>query len=205
MEGYIGEIRGFGAGWAPRNWSTCSGQLLAISSNTALFSIIGCEYGGDCRTTFALPDLRGRAPIGQGQGPGLTNRIMAQRSGQEYVTLTQLEMPMHTHSAVFTPTGGGGPTTVTLNASVDLGDVSTPASGAHLSQAKAGAFPANMYQTTTPSATVPLGGVTVSGGGGGGGTVTNMNAGGSQSHNNMQPFLVINWIICLFGIFPSRN
>jgi microcystin-dependent protein len=195
MEGYIGEIRGFAAGWAPRNWSTCQGQLLAISSNTALFSIIGCEYGGDCRTTFALPDLRGRAPIGQGTGPGLTPRVMSQRSGQEYVTLTQLEMPMHTHAGTLTTASAIPEYSTDLAANETPAAGNVPAKGNYQSgiatnNVKSYGAATNLVQ----GAPLPISG-----------NVTIGQAGGSQSHNNMQPYLVINWIICLFGIFPSRN
>ena len=201
MEGYIGEIRGFGAGWAPRNWSTCQGQLLAISSNTALFSIIGCEYGGDCRTTFALPDLRGRAPIGQGTGPGLTPRVMSQRSGQEYVTLTQLEMPIHTHAANTTEMQGS----VVVSAKDGAATTDTPTAGLSLAKANTkvnfAPTPTKIYGNAGTDVALSSGNAVIPAGR----PVTVGNAGGSQSHNNMQPFLVINWIICLFGIFPSRN
>ena len=96
---FIGEIQAFGFSFAPRGWAKCDGQLLQISSNTALFSLLGTTYGGDGRTTFGLPDLRGRAPIHQGQGPGLTNRKIGQKSGAETVTLNTQQMPNHTHVA----------------------------------------------------------------------------------------------------------
>ena len=98
QEPTLGEISMFAGNFAPRGWAFCDGQLLAINSNQALFSLLGTTYGGDGRTTFALPDLRGRAPIHAGHGPGLSNYQLGQRSGQETVTLTQNEMPNHTHA-----------------------------------------------------------------------------------------------------------
>jgi microcystin-dependent protein len=97
MEAFLGEIRLFGFNWAPQGWATCAGQLMPISQNDALFSLIGTMYGGDGQTTFALPDLRGRAPIGQGTGPGLSTRTVGEAGGTETVTLTQNEMPQHLH------------------------------------------------------------------------------------------------------------
>ena len=97
MEGYIGEIRLFGGNFAPRSWAFCDGQLLPISQNTALFSILGTMYGGDGRTTFALPDLRGRAPLGVGHGPGLQDVRQGEKGGSETVTLTAAQLPSHNH------------------------------------------------------------------------------------------------------------
>ncbi|MEZ4447950.1 MAG: tail fiber protein [Nannocystaceae bacterium] len=98
MEGFIGEIRLFAGNFAPRAWMLCEGQLLSIAQNTALFSILGTTYGGDGRTTFALPDLRGRAPVQAGHGPGLSDYRLGQKSGAEQVTLTVSQMPSHNHS-----------------------------------------------------------------------------------------------------------
>ncbi len=97
MEPFIGMIQLFGFDWAPNGWARCDGQLLSISANTALFSLLGTTYGGDGRTTFGLPDLRGRAPVHDGQGPGLTNRVVGEVYGQESVTLTAGQLPSHTH------------------------------------------------------------------------------------------------------------
>jgi microcystin-dependent protein len=98
MDPFIGELRNFGFAWAPRGWAVCQGQLLSISSNSALFSLLGTQYGGDGVTTFGLPDLRGRTPLGFGQGPGLANRVTGEAAGTESVTLTQGQLPPHTHS-----------------------------------------------------------------------------------------------------------
>ena len=99
-EPFIGEIRNFGFNFAPRGWALCQGQLLPINQNTALFSLLGTMYGGDGRITFALPDLRGRTPIGFGQGPGLSDRTQGEAAGEEAVTLTDSDLPAHTHSVI---------------------------------------------------------------------------------------------------------
>ena len=98
QEGFIGEIRMFAGNFAPKDWAFCQGQLLSISQNTALFSILGTTYGGDGRVTFALPNLSGRVPVGVGQGAGLTNRQLGEMSGTETVTLTTAQMPAHSHT-----------------------------------------------------------------------------------------------------------
>ena len=105
-EPFIGQIIMTGFNFAPRNYATCDGQLLSIAQNTALFSLLGTTFGGDGRVTFALPDLRGRAPIHQGQGPGLTNRTMGEQAGSETVTLINSEMPMHNHLVAVTNVSG---------------------------------------------------------------------------------------------------
>ncbi len=97
MEPFIGQIQLFGFGWAPTGWALCNGQLLSISANTALFSLLGTTYGGDGRTTFGLPDLRGRVPVGQGQGPGLSSVDLGEQAGVESVTLTVQQLAQHGH------------------------------------------------------------------------------------------------------------
>ncbi len=169
-ESYIGEIMLVGFTYAPRNWAFCDGQLLSISSNTALFSLLGTIYGGDGRTTFALPDLRGRQPVHKGQGPGLADYREGQRSGSETVTLTAQQMPSHTHLP---------------RASGQAGTTSSPA-GAYWA---AGSGSVRPYHATPA---VPLGSAVQS-------------TGGSQSHENMAPYLTLSFIICLQGIYPSRN
>src|SRR6478672_1996030 len=96
---FVAEIRMFGFNFAPKGWAFCDGQLLPISQNTALFSLLGTFYGGDGKSTFALPDFQGRAPVHQGQGPGLTDRLLGELSGEAAVTLIQTELPSHTHQA----------------------------------------------------------------------------------------------------------
>uniref|UniRef100_UPI004047EBD5 phage tail protein n=2 Tax=Roseivirga sp. TaxID=1964215 RepID=UPI004047EBD5 len=195
MEGYIGEIRGFAGNFAPRTWAFCEGQLLAISSNTALFSILGTIYGGDGQTTFALPDLRGRVMIGSGQGPGLSDYREGQRGGYETVALTTSQIPSHNHSA--TMQGA----TASIPASSGSGTTDIPTPTVHLARGVTtvnfAPTPTNMYAAGTDTT---LGGpISISG------SPTIGNTGGNQSHENRQPYLAINWIICQLGIFPSRN
>jgi microcystin-dependent protein len=179
-EPFLGEIIIFAGNFAPRGWALCDGQLLPISQNTALFSILGTTYGGDGRTTFALPDLRGRAPMHAGQGPGLSDRRLGEQSGTETVTLTTAQIPAHTHTG-----------TVQLNCNSQQGNSPTPtgnfpaADGSGYSADYAAASNAQMAAA--------------------GGTATLANTGGGQAHNNLQPYLVVNYIIALQGIFPSRN
>ncbi len=172
MEGVIGTIWMFGSNFAPRNWALCDGQLLAISQFSALFSILGTTYGGDGRTTFGLPAMRGRVPMHAGNGPGLSNRPLGQRSGVENVTLTTNQIPSHTH-----------PTQIQVNNTDGEEDT---VSGKILSN-NPGAY------NEDPVAGQFLGGVN-------GGA-----AGGNQSHTNVMPFGTVNFVICLTGIFPSRN
>lgn len=197
---FIGMIASFGFNFAPNNWSKCEGQMTAIAQFQALYSLLGTAYGGDGRVNFALPDLRGRTPIGQGDGPGLTPRLIGQKVGTETVTMTTAHLPSHTHTATFTPAGGGS--SASVHVSTSNGDKDTPAAGDYLAKTMSGLTALNKY-TSTPGTTVPLGGVT--GGGGGGGVVTVNNAGNSLPLPNMQPFLVINWCISMLGTYPSRN
>lgn len=179
MEGYISEIRMWGPNWAPRNWALCQGQLLPIASNTALFSLIGTIYGGDGRTTFALPDMRGRIPVGTGNGPALTPRVIGQRGGQEDVTLNVAEIPSHNHTAAGTVKAVGAPGNQRIPTNHNLagtaGDLQYSDAGVN----------ANMAANNV--------GVTVG------------NTGGNLSHENMQPWQCVNFVICLQGIFPSRS
>ncbi|MEP3437318.1 MAG: tail fiber protein [Hoeflea sp.] len=108
-EPFVGEIRMFAGNFAPRGWAFCDGQLLAVSQNDALFSLLGTIYGGDGRTTFSLPDMRGRLPIHAGQGPGLSERRLGAKGGAEAVTLTVNQLPSHTHPAQGTPANGDLP------------------------------------------------------------------------------------------------
>ena len=170
-EPFIAEIRIFAGNFAPRSWAFCDGQLLPISQNTALFSLIGTTYGGDGRSTTALPNLQGRIPMHPGRGPGLTSRRLGQRGGVEMVSLTEAQMPNHTH---------------TLMAAVNPGDTSTPEN-----TALATAIGDNVYGTS--SSLVDMADQALP------------NTGGSQPHNNLQPFLVMNFIIALQGLYPSRS
>src|SRR5216117_169121 len=119
MEPFIGQIQAFGFSFAPRGWATCSGQILSIAQNTALFSLLGTTYGGNGQTTFALPDLRGRAMIGPGQGPALSSHVLGEVGGTESTTLNPNQMPAHTHTATFngsTSTMSGAAVDATLKA-----------------------------------------------------------------------------------------
>jgi microcystin-dependent protein len=179
MEPFIGEIKIFGGNFAPRGWALCDGQLLAINTYQALFSLLGTTYGGDGRTTFALPDLRGRAAVHQGQGPGLSQYRLGQKGGVEQVTLNATEMPSHNHAA-----------TGTLQAKNGQPDESNPG----------GQVPATLTNGTegyaeTPNTSMKSGGV----------EVTVNNSGGNLPHTNIQPFQCVNFIIALEGIYPSRS
>ncbi len=215
MEGMIGEIRGFAGTFAPRSWSLCYGQLLAISANSAMYAILGTLYGGDGRSSFGIPDMRGRVPIGEGTGPGLTTRVQGFGAGAETHLLQISEMPVHTHTALFTPTGGGGGSaltaTVTVNAASapDANPAGENPTGRYWAQSAAsGADQGRVYgsvadtQMAADAVTVDI---TGSAGGITGGTVTNLNTGASVAHNIMQPYTTIQWIIAYTGIFPSRN
>lgn len=186
-EPFVGQIQPFGFNFAPRGWAKCDGQLLAISTNTALFSLLGTTYGGDGRTTFALPDLRGRVPMSDGTGPGLSTRKIGQKSGSETVTLNVTQMPAHDHSGTGTVTG-------TVQANSGAGDTDNPAGNTLATLSRT-----NQYSTAGPNTAMHDDTVT------GTGIFTTSMAGGSQSHNNMQPFLVINYCIALVGLFPSRS
>jgi microcystin-dependent protein len=197
MEGYIAEIRMFAGNFAPRNWSYCNGAIISIAQNTALFSLLGTTYGGNGSTTFALPDLRGRVAVGTGQGPGLSNMVLGQLGGSESVSLNINQIPSHNHTAAI----AGAPTVM-----VSSGNAAQTAATAGASIATPGSvvsrvFSATLgFNTTTPdtalnAASASLAGVTVT---------TGVN-GGSQPHTNIQPYLGMNYIICMYGIFPSRN
>jgi microcystin-dependent protein len=200
MDQMISTIMGWGPTWAPRSWSICGGQLLAISSNTALFSLIGTQYGGDGRTTFGLPDLRGRAPIGYGQSPGTSSHPIGAKLGSEQQTLTQLEMPVHNHSA---NTAGLSVQIAASDADATT-DTPSPSVVPAKSRTNIATPPSTDYRSTetyvdASSANTALHPASVSG------QVLIGNAGGSQPFSIMQPVQAINWIIALEGIFPSRN
>jgi microcystin-dependent protein len=180
MEGTIGEIRMFAGTFAPRTWAFCNGQLISIATNTALFSILGTTYGGNGQTTFALPDFQGRVAVGTGTGPGLPNVQLGEKSGTPTTTLTSANMPAHNHQVVGH---------VNMPCFADDGGVRNPS----------GAFPAvtgsnNYYSTTADAA---MGNIPVN--------LPTTVAGNSQPFSIMQPYLGMNYIICMFGIFPSRN
>ncbi len=170
-EPFVGEIRMFGFNFAPQGWAQCNGQLLPISQNTALFSLLGTTYGGDGRITFALPDMRSRVPVCQGQGPGLSSYAEGQAGGAQTVTLAAGQMPGHTHPV----------------------KASSSAAASDQPEGRALARSASHIYAAKPDAS----------------TVMNADmlgaAGGSQPHENIQPYLAVNFCIALNGIFPSRS
>ncbi|WP_299617192.1 tail fiber protein [uncultured Tenacibaculum sp.] len=194
QEGFLGEVKMFAGNFVPRGWALCQGQLMSISQNQALFAVIGTIYGGDGRTTFALPDYRGRIPRGTGNGPGLQPAIIGQKGGTEFKVLSLLEMPQHTHALSLS--GLNGSVSIPVNTGAGNEDESNPGAGV---LANTGAE--NFSSEITAGAA--YGGqalpVAISGQGTVGVT------GGSQSFDNRQPFTTINYIICVSGVFPSRN
>ncbi len=170
---FLGQIIRFGGNFAPRGWAFCDGQLLPIAQNTALFSLLGTTYGGDGRTTFALPNLQGRVPIHPGTGPGLATYKLGQKGGQENVVLTTDQIPSHNHLVECVSSEGN-------HTSPDgaIPGSETAASVDFWSDADSnGTMRSDMIK----------------------------NGGGGQSHNNMQPYLVVNYIIALQGTYPSRS
>lgn len=167
-EAFIGEIRLVAFQFAPKGWAQCNGQLLPINQNQALFALLGTTYGGDGRVNFALPDLRGRAPMHRND----SDVRQGDRLGAENVTLTQAQLPGHGHA---------------LAASGDIANTSLPGGALPAARPRGGI---NRY---APTADVSLAAGSIA------------PAGGNQPHNNMQPFLTMNHVICLFGIFPSRD
>jgi microcystin-dependent protein len=171
---FVAEIRAFGFNFAPTGWAQCNGQLLPISQNTALFSLIGTFYGGDGKSTFALPDLQGEVPLHQGSGPGLSQRFLGEQGGSEFITLLQSETPIHTHSVGVSP---------------DPGEIATPGPSTALARAQGG----QSYQTNTTQNLVTMAPQTLA------------PHGGDLPHNNMMPYLTLNFCIALQGIFPPRS
>ena len=202
MDPFLAEIVIFAGNFAPRGWAYCDGQLMSINANSALFSLLGTTYGGDGRTTFALPDLRGRTPVGPRHGPGLSSYTLGQRGGVETVTLTINQMPSHSHIATATQPAGL-PASGTINAG-GAGSTSDPAGKFPGKPDNIGPVEVKAYADAggTPMAagtvSVDLSGLPAP-------TVTVLNNGGSQYHTNIQPFLAINYIIATQGVFPSRN
>ncbi|MCL7764790.1 tail fiber protein [Polaribacter sp. Z014] len=202
MEPFIAQIIMFGGNFAPRGWAFCDGQLLPISQNTALFSLLGTTYGGDGRTSFALPDLRGRVPIGPRHGPGLSPVKLGERGGTETNTLTITTLPNHNHTASvtgMTAAFSNGVGTIPVNSEEGLADEKNPAGGV-LNNAEADIYTSEAANAVYGANVAVTGDVAITGG-----NITVGNTGGQQPVNNMQPFLGINYIIALEGIFPSRS
>jgi microcystin-dependent protein len=170
---FVAEIRVFGFTFAPKGWATCDGQLLPISQNTALFSLLGTFYGGDGKSTFALPNLQGSAALHEGQGQGLSLYDLGQQGGSQFVTLLETEIPVHTHA---------------VQANANPSNLATPSPARSYARAAPGtaynALNTNLvnfaFQAIAP-------------------------AGGSQPHNNMMPYLTLNFCIALQGVFPQRS
>ena len=170
---FVAEIRIFPFNFAPKGWAFCNGQLLPISQNTALFSLLGTTYGGDGKSTFALPDMQGNAPMHPGQGPGLSLHDLGETGGSETVTLLESEIPLHTHSLRYH--------------GVDLAELNAPAANRALaSSTNATAFVAPANFTVMAFQALPP-------------------AGGSLPHNNMMPYLTLNFCIAMQGVFPPRT
>ncbi len=173
VDPFVAEIRMFGFNFPPTGWAYCEGQLLPISQNTALFALLGTIYGGDGKSTFALPDLRGSAAMMWGQGPGLSDHFgPGEVGGSETVTLLESEIPVHTHQA---------------RAAIDPADVSTAGPSTSLTRSNGNnvwRVPDGNLHALAPQAIAPTG--------------------GDQPHNNMQPYLTLNFCIALQGVFPQR-
>jgi microcystin-dependent protein len=176
---YIGEIRMFAGNFPPNGWAFCEGQLLAISEYDTLYALIGTTYGGDGQTTFALPDFRGRIPVHQGQGPGLSHKQMGEQGGTETVTLGLTQLPIHTHALG-----------VATSAVSQVGNSLSPTAKhwSRLGGERGYGDTANVALATDAITAPVLAG-----------------QGGSQPHNNLVPYLCVNFIISLFGIFPSQS
>jgi len=174
-EPFVAEIRIFGFNFAPKGWAFCNGQILPISQNTALFSLLGTTYGGDGQSNFALPNLQGYAPIMPGQGAGLSFYDLGQSGGEPNVTLLESEIPAHSH---------------TVKANSGAGTQSSPAN-ADWASAKILRQGTNLYTQSAPNTTMSTQAFTT--------------AGGALPHNNMPPYLVLNFCIALQGVFPPRT
>ena len=177
MEPFLGQIQIFGFNFAPRGWAFCNGQILPISQNSALFSLLGTQYGGDGRVTFALPDLRSRVPVHFGTGPGLSAYSIGQPGGQESASLTEANLPAHSHAASLKLGAGPG-----LNAA---------GNGGYLADNSAGE---TIFTGVAPSdAQLAAGSLNV------------LPTGGNQAFDIRNPFLGMNYCVALQGLFPSRN
>jgi microcystin-dependent protein len=168
---FLAEIRIVAFNFAPTGWALCNGQLLPISQNTALFALLGTFYGGDGKSTFALPNLQGSFAINQGQGQGLSDRVLGEQSGEQFVTLLESETPVHTHALQAFDNTGETP--------VPTNDTLARYPGAYQTQA-------SQNMTTMNPAAISV-------------------AGSDQPHNNLQPYLTLNYIIAMQGVFPARG
>lgn len=182
MEGVIAVITCFAGNFVPKFWAPCNGQIMSIAQNQALFALLGNTYGGDGIQTFALPDLRGRRPVSAGQGPGLSNYALGQQTGGETATLQVNNMPVHNHSG-----------NVTLYLDVASGDGTVNRAVNTYPAAYANTYAAQTLITNIPQMATPVYGVTMG------------STGGGQPFPGLMPYLAMNYVICLSGVFPSRN
>jgi microcystin-dependent protein len=178
-EPFLGQICIYGFNFAPTGWAQCQGQTLAISQYTALFSLLGTNFGGNGTSTFQLPNFQSNSGVSQGQGPGLSSYVVGETSGSANETLTYNQMPLHNHPFIASTTPGS----TTVSANNQLAKASTGG--------KKGTVTANYLNTTTPN--TPLNSLSLS------------IVGGNAPHMNMQPYLALNYCIALRGVFPSRN
>ncbi|MGY3299070.1 microcystin-dependent protein [Pseudomonas sp. TE6288] len=194
-EPFIGQITLFAGNFAPRGWMFCQGQLLSIAQNTALFSILGTTYGGNGQTTFALPDLRGRAPVQQGQGPGLPSVVLGEAAGTPTTTLTSLNMASQ---AVNIPAQTVSVAIPAAEGDADLPAPSTTGVLAKPKDSSGSGVSIDIYASTASNTTLKPFNLTIP-------ATTGVTAAGNQPFSNQSPYLGINFIIATEGIFPSRN
>jgi microcystin-dependent protein len=180
MNPFLGQISVLGCNFAPLGWALCQGQLLTVTQNTALFSLLGTNFGGNGTTNFALPDLRSRAPIGFGQGSGLSAYVMGQVGGQETVSISASTYPTHSHALFAAASTASGNTPSGL----------IEAEGQ--SASRGGSVNLALYSGSGTGTTLATAALTTA-------------AGGNQPHNNLQPYLALNFCIALQGVFPARS
>lgn len=189
MTPFIGQILIFGGNYAPRGWAKCEGQLLNITDYTELYTVIGTIYGGDGRVSFALPDLRGRAPIHYETGPGLSTYSLGERGGAETITLAVSQIPSHNHAI-------GSTLEATMKVDAAIGTSSDPSDN-YL--ANSGSFDTEYSPSITTAGTMASDAISLTG------SINCGLTGGTQAHENRQPFIAMNYIIALQGTYPSRN
>ncbi|MBN3802721.1 phage tail protein [Paraburkholderia sp. Ac-20336] len=208
---YLGEIRMVGFDFAPNGWALCQGQLMSIAQNSPLFALLGTYYGGNGQTTFGLPNLQGRSPVGVGTGLGLAPVVTGEQAGAENITLTQAQLPVHTHATQVT--GATQPTTVAVAIPAATGTTATsgppatsvtniPGPTTVLGGALSSGHPATVYNTANADTTLKPFNLTVPASLP---NVVNANAGSGLPFNTRNPYLGINFIVALTGIFPSRG
>jgi microcystin-dependent protein len=186
QDAFLGEVKLFAGNFAPRGWAFCDGQVMQITQNTALFSLLGSTYGGDGRTTFALPDLRGRVVVGPRRGNGLSNFIAGQQGGSQTNTLNTSQLPSHSHTA-----------SGVIRASSAKATTKDPTGNYFASAIQVSGRDINEVSSYAPTKNVDMNADAIN--------VTVGTTGSGVEFNNLQPFLAINYIICLNGIFPSRQ